>query len=170
MTVRQPHTAIGRTSAGVKRRTFLSVLSTALASAGLPMTAARTVWANGVVVLNISSDGEFLAFTPDELTCRTGESVRLIFHHTGERIKHQHNWVLLKPGTEEAMIAASLAAGESRGWLPPGDKRILAATPLCGPGMSAVVEFSAPAPGDYPFICSFAGHGDEMRGMLHVTA
>jgi azurin len=54
--------------------------------------------------------------------------------------------------------------------MPPHDKRVLAATPLCGPGKTAMVEFTAPAPGDYPFLCSYAGHGEEMRGMLHVTA
>jgi azurin len=136
------------------------------------MTALFTAHARAadVVELKISTDEDFLAFLPEELSCRTGSRVRIIFHHAGERIKQDHNWVLLKPGTEEAFITAAFKAGDAHGWMPPHDKRVIAATPLCGPGQSAMAEFIAPAPGDYPFLCSFAGHGEEMRGMLHVTA
>jgi azurin len=28
------------------------------------------------------------------------------------------------------------------------------------------LEFTLPAPGDYPFVCSFPGHGILMRGVL----
>lgn len=141
---------------------------------GLPLAAtaltAPRVIAADVVELTISSDGDFLAFVPEELTCRAGTRVRLVFHHEGESLQQDHNWVLLKPGTEEAFITAAFKAGDAKGWMPPHDKRVIAATPLCGPGKTAMVEFIAPQPGDYPFLCSFAGHGEEMRGMLHVTA
>ncbi|MSO73274.1 MAG: hypothetical protein EXQ84_06660 [Rhodospirillaceae bacterium] len=170
MTDRLPDRPKASASAATNRRKVLQIVPAALGAAGLMAVFAHRADAKAAVELQISSDGEFLAFTPDKLTCRTGDYVRVIFRHAGERIKHQHNWVLLKPGTEEAFITASLAAGESKGWIPPGDTRIIAATPLCGPGMSAMAEFMAPAPGEYPFICSFAGHGGEMRGMLHVTA
>jgi azurin len=120
-------------------------------------------------VLRVSSDGEFLAFTPQELTCRTGERVRVIFHHAGQRLPQDHNWVLAAPGTAEAVMQAGIAAGQPNSFVPPRDPRVLAATPLCGRGAEAAVEFTAPAPGDYPFVCTFPGHGAEMRGVLHVT-
>ncbi len=154
----------------MKRRVFICVLPAALGLTCLVPALAAANKSPGVVELNVSSDGDFLAFAPDELTCKTGTTIRVIFHHAGERITQQHNWVLLKPDSEEAFITASLKAGESMGWVPPGDKNVIAATPLCGIGMTAMAEFTAPAPGDYPFVCSFAGHGEEMRGMLHVTA
>jgi azurin len=122
------------------------------------------------VVLHIQTDGEFVAFVPSELTCPTGAHVRLVFHHAGKRIPQDHNWVLVKPGTLEEVDEAASAAGEANGWLPQADSRVLAATKLCHPGGTATVEFVAPAPGDYPFFCSFPGHGAEMRGILHVTA
>ena len=154
----------------MKRRLFIQLLPMAIGLAQLSPAIAAAHKSPGIVELNVSSDGDFLAFAPDELTCRTGTNVRVIFHHTGERITQQHNWVLLRPGSEEAFITASLKVGETNGWVPPGDKNLIAATPLCGLGKSAMAEFTAPAPGDYPFVCSFAGHGEEMRGMLHVTA
>jgi azurin len=31
------------------------------------------------------------------------------------------------------------------------------------------VDFTAPAPGDYPFIRTYSGHAAFMHGVLHVT-
>ena len=122
------------------------------------------------IVLRVASDGEFLAFTPTELSCPTGERVRVIFHHTGQRLPQDHNWVLVLPGSADSVLQAGTVAGPQAGYLPRGDARVLAATPLCGRGAEAVVEFTAPPPGDYPFLCTFPGHGAVMNGILHVTA
>lgn len=122
------------------------------------------------VELNVASDGDFLAFKPDELSCPTGALVQLIFHHAGKYITQDHNWVLVLPGTAEAVDSAAAQAGEANGWLPPHDSRIIAATPMCGKGQMTRVQFVAPAPGDYPFFCSTPGHGAVMHGVLHVTS
>jgi azurin len=123
-----------------------------------------------LVELKIATDGDFLAFVPTELSCPAGARVRLSFHHAGKRVTQQHNWVLVVPGATSAIEQAAIAAGAGSGWLPRGDRRILAATPMCNPGETELVEFVAPSPGNYPFICSYPGHGAEMRGVLHVTA
>lgn len=122
------------------------------------------------VDLYIETDGEFLAFRPTELSCPAGARVRLTFHHAGRRIQQKHDWVLLEPGTADAFMRAVLEAGEKGGWMPPDDPRVIAATPQIEPGESVTIEFVAPPAGDYPFVCTFAGHGDVMRGVLHVTA
>jgi azurin len=121
------------------------------------------------VSLYVASDGDFLAFKPAELTCPAGARVRLTFHHAGRRVQQKHDWVLLKPGTADAFMQAVLAAGEKDNWMPPDDPRVLAATPQIDPGESVTIEFTAPPPGDYPFVCTYTGHGDVMRGVLHVT-
>lgn len=121
------------------------------------------------VELHIASDGDFLAFKPDELSCPTGAKIRLFFHHAGEVLSQQHNWVLVTPGATAAVLTAAIDAGEDKGWVPPNDKRVIAATPLCDKGGTVMVEFLAPAPGDYPFVCSNQGHGEDMHGVLHVT-
>ena len=122
------------------------------------------------VDLYVESDGDFLAFKPTELICPAGAQVTLTFHHAGARIQQEHDWVLLEPGTADAFMAAVLEAGEANGWMPPNDPRVLAATPQIGPGESVTIEFTASLPGDYPFVCTFAGHGEVMRGVLHVVA
>lgn len=119
--------------------------------------------------LQIASDGDLLAFTPTELSCRAGAHVRLFFRHTGKYVSFEHNWVLILPRTFDAVTQAALAAGAGNGWVPPADKRILAATKLCGRGQMAMVEFIAPVAGDYPFICTYPGHAESMWGVLHVT-
>jgi azurin len=54
--------------------------------------------------------------------------------------------------------------------IPPQDANmIIAATPLCPRGKTVTVTFIAPAPGDYPFVCSIPGHGQTMHGILTVT-
>jgi azurin len=122
------------------------------------------------VDLLVETDGDLLEYKQKSLTCPSGAHVRLTFRHTGKYVSFEHNWVLILPKTFDAVTAAAVAAGEQNGWLPRGDKRILAATPMCGKGQVARVDFVAPAAGDYPFICSYPGHGQSMWGVLHVTA
>lgn len=117
-----------------------------------------------LVDLYIASDGDFLAFKPDELTCPTGATVRLTFHHAGRILTTRHNWALTYPNQLEALTKE---AEDKDGILPPGDPRVIAATPLCDKGMSVMVQFVAPPPGDYPFVCST--HPEDMNGILHVT-
>jgi azurin len=120
--------------------------------------------------LFVQSDGDLLVFTPTALSCPARARVRLTFFHAGKFLSLEHNWVLIMPHSFDAVTKAALAAGEQNGWVPKGDAHVLAATALCGKGQTAVVEFTAPAPGDYPFICSNPGHAQSMWGVLHVTA
>lgn len=122
------------------------------------------------VNLAISTDGDLLAFKPVELTCPTAALVHLTFFHTGKYIRQDHDWVLTMPGAAEVVAKAGLAAGESSGYLARGGREVLAATNMCGKGQQVSVDFTSPAPGDYPFICTYPGHAAFMHGVLHVTA
>ena len=119
--------------------------------------------------LEIESDGDFPVFVPDELTVPTGAKVKLTFHHTGMIMTQSHDWVLVKPGTMEDVETAGIEAGEESGWVKKGDPNVLIATPLIGKGATTTVEFTAPAPGDYPLMCTTPGHSEDMHGTLHVT-
>jgi azurin len=121
------------------------------------------------VELYIQSDGDFLANKPDMLTCPAGADVRLTFHHAGMILSQKHDWVLVKPGTVQAVLNAGKDESEENGYLRPGDPRVIAATPLCDKGETVSVSFIAPEPGDYPFFCSTPGHAEDMHGILHVT-
>jgi azurin len=150
-------------SARLSRRTLL------LASLAVPLTIAgcgrKRAPEQQVVDLSIESDGDFLAFKPDTLTCPSGALVRLTFHHRGKFLSARHDWVLVYPGQMEAV---DKDVDDNEGIIPKDDKRVIASTPMCDKGVSVMTQFTAPAPGDYPFFCSTPGHGECMNGILHV--
>ena len=119
-----------------------------------------------VVDLFIESDGDFLAFRPDTLTCPTGALVRLTFHHTGQFLSALHNWVLVFPNQMEEV---DKDLEKTDGAILKDDLRVIAAVPMCGKGETVSTQFTAPPPGDYPFFCSTPGHAIDMNGILHVT-
>jgi azurin len=121
------------------------------------------------VSLTIATDGDLLAFKPSEVTCTTHALVHLTLFHTGKYITQEHDWVLTVPGAADAVAQALLTAGDAGGYVPHGDRRVIAATKMCNKGEHVSVDFIAPAPGDYPFICTYPGHAAFMRGILHVT-
>jgi azurin len=120
------------------------------------------------VDLLLETAGDLLEFKQKELTCRAGDHVRLTFRNTARYVNFEHNFVLITRGSFDAVVAAATAAGEARGWLALPDQRILAFTPMCGRGQVMVTQFTAPAAGDYPFLCTFPGHAQSMWGVLHV--
>jgi azurin len=120
-----------------------------------------------IVNLVIESDGDFLAFRPDELTCPAGARVHLTFHHAGQFLSAVHNWVLVFPNQ---MKSVDKDAEKTNGQVSLGDARVIAFAPMCGKGETVMTQFVAPPPGDYPFFCSTPGHAIDMNGVLHVTA
>ena len=81
--------------------------------------------------------------------------------------------VLARTADVSAIVNRGLEAGFDSGYLPAGDKRIIAATKIVGGGESTTITFSTAllAPGgDYSFFCSYPGHSPMMRGRFVVTS
>jgi azurin len=86
-----------------------------------------------------------------------------------------HNWVLAKTGDVASVANAGMGAGLANNYQKPGDKRIVAATPIIGGGDSATVRFSTAQlepSGSYTYFCSAPGHFSIMKGrfVLNATA
>ena len=101
--------------------------------------------------------------------------VELTLRHVGRQpaAVMGHNWVLVRSADLGAVANAGLRAGRAQNFQPPGDPRIIAATPLLGGGESATIRFPAAAlkSGEsYAFFCSTPGHNATMRGTLVVGA
>ena len=112
-----------------------------------------------------------MKFALPEFTVKPGQRVRITLTNPDDM---QHNMLVLRPGTIEAvgaladaMVSAPDAA--ERQYIPPTPD-VMWFTPLVDPGQSAVLEFTAPRQsGDYPYVCTFPGHWRIMQGTMKVA-
>ncbi len=118
--------------------------------------------------LEIASVGDTMAYDKSTLEAKAGATVTLTLKNNGTTPAMQHDWVLVKPGTEQEVDNASMAAGPSKNYLAESPN-ILAHTKLVQPGGSDTITFTAPSvAGDYPYICTYPGHYPLMKGVLKV--
>ena len=152
-----------------------SATATAVAPAATPAIApAPSASASAVpeaakkVELEIASVGDTMFYDKKTLTVPTGAEVHLTMKNNGKLPIMVHNWVLVKKGTEAAVALAGLEKAPDAGYVVPSPD-VLAYTPMAPPGKTVEVTFTAPAPGAYPYICTFPGHYVVMKGVLTVT-
>ncbi|GAA4279780.1 azurin [Gaetbulibacter aestuarii] len=113
---------------------------------------------------------DMMRFNKSEIKVKAGKKVKLTLRHIGKLDKQVmgHNWVLLKPGVDLMGFSAKAVTFKDNDYIPDGTEDVIAHTKLIGGGETAVVEFDAPAPGTYEFLCSFPGHAAMMRGTFVV--
>lgn len=118
------------------------------------------------------SGTDAMKYSLTEISAKPGESLEVVLTNAGQLPKEamSHNWVLLKPMTDEEIAAfASAAVAKAPTYLPDDQSAILAHTKTLGPKETDKVDFNAPTePGSYPFICTFPGHYVLMKGKLIV--
>lgn len=152
-----------------------SATATAVAPAATPPTpatpsATASAAPEGAkkVELEIASVADTMFFDKKTLTAPTGAQVHLTLKNNGKLAVMQHNWVLVKKGTEAKVALGGMEKAQDAGYVVPSDD-VLAYTPLAPPQKTVEITFTAPAPGDYPYICTFPGHYVVMKGVLTVT-
>lgn len=113
-----------------------------------------------------------LMYDKKALTAKVGQKIKLTLENKSA-IPQPHNFMLLKPGTKDKVIA--LANGMltdpnamAKQYVPESTD-ILYHTNLIQPGQSGSIEFTLKDPGDYPYLCTFPGHSILMNGVLTVT-
>jgi azurin len=116
--------------------------------------------------------GDNMKFDKTELTARPGETLHIVVKNTGAmpKLAMAHNFVLLKPGTDQVEFNTAAFSARETDFIPPAMKAaVIANTALAGAGETVEVTFKAPAAGTYNFLCSFPGHfALGMRGTLTV--
>lgn len=117
-----------------------------------------------------------LGYDKTDLTVKAGQKVKLTFNNTGSIAPQPHNFLLIKPGKDQAVGAQANAMltdpqAMAKNYIPEASKDdIIAHTKLVQPNGTDTIEFTAPAEaGDYPYICTFPGHWLLMKGVMHVT-
>jgi azurin len=135
------------------------------AASAAPAAAAN---ATAQAELTIGTDGDNLYFDKKEMEAKAGQTVKITFKNNASAASNMnHNWVLVKPGTEQQVSTDSMQAGEAKDWVAEGPN-VLGHTKLAKPGETVSVTLTMPAAGDYPYICTFPGHSMTMKGTLHV--
>ncbi len=113
-----------------------------------------------------------MEFDTKAFTVKAGQKVKITFENT-HPVPQPHNVVFCKPGTKDKvmMAAMQMAAspdGMAKGYIPEGED-VFAHTALIQPTQTEVLEFTVPAEaGQYPYLCTFPGHGLLMNGVMTV--
>lgn len=149
---------------------MIKSLATAFLAAGTLLGIA----AEDAVTLELTGNDQ-MQYDKKELTVTTGQEVTIDFKHLGKMPKQAmgHNVVILKEGTELPAFSAAAAQAAAHDYIPQAEdqqEKIIAHTKMLGGGEEDKVTFTAPAPGTYPFLCTFPGHFALMNGKLIVKA
>lgn len=117
----------------------------------------------------ISPVGDQMKYALTEFTVKTGEKVRITLKNVAKLQGMNHNVVICKPGTDtDAVGIAGLQVGLEKNYVAERED-VLFHTEVALPGESKSIEFIAPAPGEYPYICTFPGHWTLMKGVMKVV-
>ena len=126
----------------------------------------------GTVSLEIGTATGATEFKYDKETLEApAESkIKLKFsNNTNSKDEVGHNWVLVKPGQEESVLANGIAAGDDKDWLNVDDPGIIAYTRLIEGEQRDTITLDAPAPGSYTYLCTFPEHyAGGMKGTLTI--
>lgn len=111
-----------------------------------------------------------LRFDPPRFTAGPGELLEVEIENA-DTTHQQHNFLLLKPGTRDEVVAQALAlgdAGPAKDFVPP-NRDVLVHSAVLAPEKLQTITFQAPREkGIYPYVCTFPGHGLIMYGALYV--
>jgi len=113
-----------------------------------------------------------LAYDTKEFTVKAGAKVKLTFNNVHPTVPQPHNIVIGSAGSKDklmglAMQMATAPDGMAKGFIPTAPE-ILFHTKLLQPTQTETIEFTAPATGEYPYLCTFPGHAVLMNGVMKV--
>ncbi len=129
--------------------------------------------ANGVASVTITGNDQ-MKYDLNAFTVHPGEKVKLTFENVGTMpvATMGHDLVILKQGEDYKAFAADVL--KEKGDSPSGTvpaalaDKVIAETHILGPGEKQTIEFTAPAAGEYPYLCTFPGHFVFMNGIMTV--
>ncbi|MBU61441.1 MAG: hypothetical protein CMI26_02925 [Opitutae bacterium] len=110
-----------------------------------------------------------LKYDPIALHVQPSEKVELLFDNVDEMM---HNFVLVAPGSRLEIVESAIALGAEgpiRHYVPESVS-VIASTQVVLPGKKTTITFVSPEiEGEYPYVCTFPGHGFIMYGTLFVA-
>lgn len=116
-------------------------------------------------VVTIKVVGSKLEYETTEIELEAGTTVTLRLDNSESTMPH--NIVLLKNQDDIRSVGIAALQAQQTDYVPESaSDKIIAHTVLARPGEVVEVTFEVPSPGEYPYICTYPGHFQTMRGML----
>jgi len=112
-----------------------------------------------------------MKFNVESLTAKAGEKVAIVLVND-DPTGIMHNLAVCTPGSREKVVEAALKIGPKaiEQNFVPDIPEVLASTPQVAPNRKFTLYMTIPSePGDYPYVCTYPGHGLLMHGILKVT-
>lgn len=112
-----------------------------------------------------------MKFNKKEIRVKAGQKVKLTLKHVGTMDKKVmgHNWALLTKDADMAEVGQAAAEAADNDYIPEDmTDKFIVHTKMLGGGESDTIEFDAPEPGTYTFMCTFPGHYALMNGKFIV--
>lgn len=134
--------------------------------------AAPVVTDDGTTASVALNGSDQMKYNTDRIEVAAGRTVKLTLTHTGRMpaAAMGHNFVLLKSGTDAMAFSREAITAKDTNYVPAGlADKVIANTTVVGGGESVTIEFPAPPPGTYTFLCTFPGHAALMKGEFIVT-
>lgn len=125
---------------------------------------------SNVAIVTIEGNDQ-MQFNKKEIRVKAGQTVKLTLTHVGkmEKAVMGHNWALLTQDADIATVGNASATAADNDYIPADmTDKIIVHTKMLGGGESDTIEFEAPAPGTYMFMCTFPGHYAVMQGKFIV--
>lgn len=149
-------------------------MKTLITSAFLFAAALVPSFAEEAVTIEMTGNDQ-MQYDKKEITVTEGQKVTIKLKHIGKLPKAAmgHNVVILKPGTAMPTFAMKCAPAAATDYIPQDAESkamIVAHTKMIGGGEETSVTFTAPAAGEYPYLCTFPGHFGIMNGKMTVKA
>lgn len=120
--------------------------------------------------VTITPVGNQMQYEQTEIRAPAGSEIRIVFANTADSPAMHHNVVVLAvqdPGLVDSVGQAALTAKDND-YIPPAyTDQIRAHTSMAAPGDTVSVTFTVPEEtGEYPYVCTYPGHYQTMRGTL----
>ena len=110
-----------------------------------------------------------LRYDVKQFDVRPGEEIKLVFENKDTML---HNLVITKPGKRMEIIQAAMLLGTQAlaKHFVPDSPNVLWSTEVVASNDAFTLDFKAPEQqDDYPFVCTYPGHGYIMFGTMRVT-
>ncbi len=138
-----------------------------------PLPSAQQGWQPSDVVRNlmVATALGTPAFIETHLSAKAHEVVSLTFsNQSGPEFHYRDSWVLVYPGKPGDVALSADRSGPLRSFMPDSSHVIARTTRLLSSGESETIIFQTPSvPGDYPYISTYPGHSNVMKGIVPIS-